>query len=376
MRVCGITAEYNPFHKGHAYQLAMTQAQCPADITVAVMSGNFVQRGEPAVLDKWTRAEAAVRNGVDIVFELPYIYAVQSAGPFSHGALSLLKQAGITDLSFGSECGNLENLQEIAATPINPDHLRESLRNGKSYPQAYSLLTTTMEPNDILAVCYLKEIAGTGIHPVLIPRTGRYNSDELNDMPSAMAIRSALRNGTDPGDTTVLRDALLNNEHVYFEDYYPYLRQVLLLSSAADLSRSLMVTEGIENHLKKAAEQSDTAEEFLHNAVNWRYTASRIRRTCLHIMTQTTKEEVRALEGTTVLRILAFNDSGRRWLKELRRRKIPVASRFAAMPEALRRIEYRSTLLYASCFSKEERKRILQAEIEGAHYIRTEGESV
>lgn len=369
MIICGITAEYNPFHRGHEYHIAETRRICSPDVLIAVMSGNTVQRGEPAVLDKWTRAEAAVENGIDLVLELPYIHAVQSAGPFSHGALNILRQAGITHLSFGSECGNLENLQEIAGTPINPDHLRESLNKGLSYPKAYSLLTTTMEPNDILAVCYLKEIAGTGITPVLIPRTGAHSSEEMTAVPSGIAIRNALRNGTDPGDTTVLGKALREREHVWPEDLYPYLRNILLLSTAEDLSRYLMVTEGIENHLKKCAAECDDWYSFLKQAVNWRYTASRIRRTCMHIMTQSTKQEAAGLRESGVLRPLACNDTGRKWLRELRKREVPVASRFAAMPEALRNLEYRSTLLYTSVLSPAERRRILQAEIEGVHII-------
>ncbi len=370
MKVCGITAEYNPFHKGHAHQIRETRKLYEPDIMIAVMSGNFVQRGEPAVLDKWTRAEAALRNGIDLVFELPYACSVQSAGPFSHGAVNILKQAGITALSFGSECGNLENLQDIASTPVNPDHLRESLNSGMGYPRAYSLLTTTMEPNDILAVCYLKEIEGTGITPVLIPRTSPYNSEEMTDVPSAAAIRKALRNGTDPGDTTPLRESLLDSEHVWFEDLWPYLRNVLLLRDAKDLSRCLMVTEGIENHLKKAAAESDTCQEFMRNTVNWRYTASRVRRTCLHIMTETAKDEVRSLPEDLPLRVLGFNDTGRMYLKHLKKNGIRVIPRFAELPEEWRTIEYRSTLLYTSVLSPAERKRILQNEIAGPHYIR------
>ena len=370
MIVCGITAEYNPFHRGHEYQIAETRRICAPDVMIAVMSGNTVQRGEPAVLDKWTRAEAAVRNGIDLVLELPYIHAVQSAGPFSHGALNILKHAGVTHISFGSECGNLANLLEIASTPINPDHLRESLNKGLSYPKAYSLLTTTMEPNDILAVCYLKEIAGTEITPVLIPRTNAHSSDEMTAVPSGLAIRNALRNGTDPGGTTVLGKALMEQEHVWIDDLYPYLRNVLLLSTAEDLSRYLMVNEGIENHLKKCAAQCGDWNSFLEQAVNWRYTASRIRRTCMHIMTQTTKQEALELRESCVLRPLACNDTGRKWLKELRKREVSVASRFAAMPEALRNLEYRSTLLYTSVLSPAERSRILQNEIEGIHILK------
>jgi len=120
MKVCGITAEYNPFHNGHRYQIEKTKEKTGADVILAVMSGNFVQRGEPAVIDKWERAKAAVLNGVDVVIELPNIYALQAASRFAHGSVTLLKAAQVDCISFGSECGNLENLQESQKRPSTP----------------------------------------------------------------------------------------------------------------------------------------------------------------------------------------------------------------------------------------------------------------
>ena len=125
MKACGIIAEYNPFHKGHIYQIEETRKKTGCDVMIAVMSGHFTQRGEPAVIDKWSRAESAVRSGIDLVLELPYIHVVQSASHFAKGGVKVLKKAGISYLSFGSECGNLENLKEIAETPVNPDHLHQ-----------------------------------------------------------------------------------------------------------------------------------------------------------------------------------------------------------------------------------------------------------
>ena len=154
MKACGIIAEYNPFHEGHIHHIAETRRNTGTDCIIAVMSGNFVQRGEPAAIDKWARAEAAVRSGADLVIELPYLYATQSASQFARGGVRLLSLAGCTAMSFGSECGNLENLQEIADTPVNPDHIRTMMKTGAGYPKAYSLLTASMMPNDILAVCY------------------------------------------------------------------------------------------------------------------------------------------------------------------------------------------------------------------------------
>ncbi|MBR4162133.1 MAG: nucleotidyltransferase family protein [Solobacterium sp.] len=370
MKTCGIVAEYNPFHNGHRYHLQQAKIKSEADLMIVVMSGNFVQRGEPAILDKWKRASCAVQNGADIVIELPYLYSTQAASQFAHGAVSLLKTAGVDFISFGSECGNLENLQEIAETSINPDHLHEALDHGMSYPKAYSLLTSEMLPNDILALCYLKEIQGSSIQPVLIQRTSDYLSDELSTDASAMAIREALFAQKDILNTTPMKEDL---EHSYlprWDVYYPYLRTFLLTSSKEQLEQFFLFQEGIENHLKKNAQWSSTWNEFLSSSVTYRYTAGRIRRTCLQAMVQLTKQEVQKLPLLDTLHILAFNENGRKWLHEKRKEDIRIASKFSDIPYPWRSLEYRTSLLYASVFPEEERKEILQKEIQGAMYIR------
>ncbi len=370
MKTCGIVAEYNPFHNGHQYHLQQTRMQSGTDLIIVVMSGNFVQRGEAAILDKWKRAACAVQNGADVVIELPYLYSTQAATQFAHGAVSLLKTAGVDCISFGSECGNLENLQEIAETSINPDHLREALDNGMSYPRAYSLLTSEMLPNDILALCYLKEIQGTGIQPILIQRTSDYLSDELSTDASAMAIRQAMFAGNDISGSTPMQEGLAQAFLPQWEAYYPYLRTFLLTSSKEQLERIFLFQEGIENHLKKNAQWSSSWQEFLSSSVTYRYTAGRIRRTCLQAMVQLTKQEVQKLPALDTLRILAFNDNGRKWLHEKRKEDVRIASKFSDIPYPWRTLEYRTSLLYASIFPEEKRKEILQKEIQGAMYIR------
>ena len=370
MKVCGITAEYNPFHNGHRYQIEKTKEKTGADVILAVMSGNFVQRGEPAVIDKWERAKAAVLNGVDVVIELPNIYALQAASRFAHGSVTLLKAAQVDCISFGSECGNLENLQEIAEAPINPDHLREYMAEGLSYPKAYSLLTSSMAPNDILAVSYLKEMQNTKIEPVLIQRTSGYLDDTLDDNCSALAIRKAMKDHKDISQATPMHEALTENTPVTMDLYYPYLRTLLLTSDRNHLQKMFLVNEGIETHLRSHAKEESTWEGFLSACTSSRYTESRIRRTCIHIMTQTSREEAEQLKNPEVLRVLAFNETGRAWLHEAKKREIRIASRYAEIPKPFRSQEYRSTLLYTSVMEEERRREILQKEIEGARYIR------
>ena len=369
MKVCGIVAEYNPFHTGHAWHIQQARQKSGCDVVIAVMSGDFVQRGEPAVEDRVSRAVTAVQNGCDAVISLPYIYATQSAGIFAHGAVSLLKQAGISHLAFGSECGNLENLLDIASTPVNPDHLHVSMDTGMSFPKAYSLLTTAMRPNDILAVAYLKEIEGSGIEPVLVQRTSDYGDAELHEVSSALAIRTALKEGRSVEGLTPCTH--LENAFIpWMEMYWPYLRNYLLLTDAATLGTYQMYSEGIENHLKEQARAADSYEDFIRRSVNYRYTASRIRRTCLQAMMQLKKEEVKRLGEPDTLHVLAFNDNGREWLHSMRKSDVRIASRFARVPWHWRDIEFRSALLYTSVFDEKKRREILEREIGGAVYVR------
>ena len=373
MKACGIIAEYNPFHEGHIHHIAETRRSTGADCIIAVMSGNFVQRGEPAAIDKWARAEAAIRGGADLVIELPYLYATQSASQFAHGGIRLLQLAGCEAVSFGSECGNLENLQEIADTPVNPDHIRTMMKTGAGYPKAYSLLTASMMPNDILAVCYLREMKDTGMTPVLVQRQGDYLDPELGLWASGLALRKAWSEGVPLPETTPMQTVMAAREPVTMERYYSYVRTLLLTMKREQLAAFFLLNEGLEKHLQETAAKDYTYEGFLRDAVTVRYTAGRIRRSLLQIMNQVTKEEARSLGEPDTLRVLAFNDTGRQYLHQLRDSNVRVASRFADVPLPWRQLEYRTTLLYTSVLAPEEAEQIRKAEIGGAHIIRKTG---
>lgn len=372
MKICGITAEYNPFHNGHAYHIRESRKMTGCDAVIVVMSGNFVQRGEPALLDKWVRAEAAVRGGADAVIELPFLNSVQSASVFAAGSTELLKYAGADYISFGSECGNLDNLREIAGTSVNPDHIRVLLDQGMSYPRAYSLLTRQMMPNDLLAVSYLRQIKDTDIEPVLVRRTSDYLSEEMHPYASAAAVRRAAAENADLREATPMAETIRSSFTVYPEMLYPYLRTLLLTTPREQLKEYFLVSEGIEKILTDNALCRNTWEEFLSGCTSYRYTASRIRRICLQIMCHMTKAEAAEISGEPpVLRILAFNQTGRKWLRELRKEhpEIRTAARFAEIPEKRRAAEYRAALLYSSVIPEEQKQDFIKKEIRGSLYI-------
>lgn len=178
MKVTGIICEYNPFHNGHIHHIKKAREITNCDILVCVMSPNFVQRGEPAIIDKWERAKTAVENGVDIVFELPFIFATQSAAFFAKGAIDCLKLAKVDTIVFGSESNNIKILESISDMEID---IRNQDEEGLSTAKIYEKLYGKWNANDILGLNYLKEIKDSNITPYTIQRTNHYHDEKLED---------------------------------------------------------------------------------------------------------------------------------------------------------------------------------------------------
>ncbi len=239
MNVLGIIAEYNPFHNGHAYQLEQSKKITNADYTVVVMSGDFTQRGEPAIIDKFSRAKMALLSGADLVIELPVVFATGSAEYFANGAVSILNNLGITThLAFGSECGDMDTLSRIARTLYHEtddykENLRKNLKSGLSFPtarlQALKEATPGIEnaadllssPNNILGIEYLIALyrVNSSIQPITIKRIGaNYQDLGLNDAySSALSIRKHIENDL---NITLLNDQLpFNTLNILKEEY-------------------------------------------------------------------------------------------------------------------------------------------------------------
>ncbi len=344
----GIIAEYNPFHAGHAYQIARIKNFSDAEI-VAVMSGSFTQRGEPAILDKWTRAKIAVANGVDLVFELPFVSAVRSAQDFARGGIRLLESLGVVDmLAFGAEVTDLSALK-LAASAFGEkffaDELHALMSQGISYAAAVTKILARVtaldekilrQPNTILAVEYLRALPEK-ISPLLIERRGAaYDDSTLHEkFSSASAIRNAIRQPSPPWQKisaqvddetlTALRDEKISglvDEKFLFR---PLLTK-LLTTTAADLRKIYGMTEGLEFRLLNAASTAKNFSEFVTLCVGRRFTTSRIRRLILHALLDVTGELIAELDGATCARVLAFNERGRILLKKI---SAPVVTKVA-----------------------------------------------
>ena len=348
MNVTGIIVEYNPFHNGHIKHIKQAIKITKADLIIAITSGNFTQRGDVSVMDKFSKTTVALDNGVDLVIELPYIYTVQNAKVFGEKAVELLNAIGINNLVFGSETNNLEELSKYAELNINIDYLKEIMDTGVSYPKAYGLLASSLFPNDILAVSYLKALNKTAIKPYPIKRTSKYHDTKLKRICSASAIRKAIKEKQDYSIGTPIK---IKEPH-FNDELYPYLRRILFTKTKDELKEIFLVSEGIEGLLIKNAYKYSNYEEFLNNTVSKRYTKARIQRIILQIINNIKKEEVNKLPQTSYIRVLGFNQKGQKYLRDYVSDNYRIVTQFKNIPEPYKDIEWKVSQMYASLLKK------------------------
>ncbi len=334
MNICGIIAEYNPFHNGHLYHLQQAKKLTGCDGIAAVMSGNFVQRGAPALFDKFSRAEAAVLSGVDLVLELPPACAVSSAEYFAKGGVEILRATGIADaLCFGSECGDLSRLETIADKQNDAgfqEALRQLMSEGIPVRQAFQRLLPDLPeaPNDILGIAYLRALQGSGIKPVLVKREGAaYHDTTLSgELVSASAIRAHYHKGGDISPYVPLMPRAVPATEEALESAILY---ALRSKSKEELASYADVTEGLENKLFEECRRQDSVESLIHAVKSKRYTYGRIRRILYHIFLNI-PARMRE-QPPELIRVLAFNETGQRMLNQMKKTaSLPVVTCYTA----------------------------------------------
>lgn len=360
MHAAGIIAEYNPFHRGHSYHAEQARKLSGADAVVAVMSGHFTQRGDIAVMDKWHRAEAAVSSGVDLVLELPAVFAVRSAQYFAAGGVRLMQKLGIVRfLSFGAEEADLELLGSAADAfedPVVIEKLKRNLKDGQTYaaalaqalsPRGRSDAGFMTAPNNILGIEYLRALKkyAPDIVPLPVHRIGsHYHATELSgDFPSATAIRREMHiNGFSPAVRAALPPASAAKVSELFRTGWAPADATLLDSAVLAVIRRMTdsrlhelpeLSEGLENRLRKAADQSGTLAGLLQNLKSKRYPLARLQRLAAHILLGTTPEQLAFFDGTGPLyaRVLAMNRRGQAALRAVSRHGgIPVITKTTA----------------------------------------------
>ena len=360
MRISGIIVEYNPFHNGHLLHIQKTKQITNCDILIAVMSGNFTQRGEMAIVDKWQRTKWALLNGVDIVIELPYIYSTQSADTFAKSAVKLLQIAQVDSICFGSESNDLENLIKLSES--KEVNIKELLDTGIGYPKAYGTKTDNSLSNDILAISYLDALKNTNIKPYCIKRESLYHDLTINELASASAIRNAYFNNEDYSIATSFK---INEPSVSLSKFYKIIQVLLLTLDQKYLSDLFLFSEGIENHLRNNALKFDNFDDFINASVTKRYTRARICRTLTQLLNQISKQDVEKLEPLDTLRILGFNKQGQSYLSSLKKQDVKIASKFTQIPKNYRDMEFKTTLLYCLFFSKQEKEELIKLEMGG-----------
>ena len=345
MKAVGIIAEYNPFHNGHAYQVAEIRRQESPDVIIAAMSGHFTQRGEAAAFTKWQRAHLALAGGVDLVVELPFAFAVRSAEYFAAGGVRLLHQLGITHLSFGAENDCLSPLLESARVQSRPELAKELspyLSQGIGYAAALSSLleekyqipsAITSLPNNILATEYLKAIwrYAPTISPLHIVRCGSaHHSPSLAHTmhASSSAIRKHLADGSFRKEQLapyIPPAAYASLTHFYevnrgmpnLERLAPFLFGLLIATDKTRLQETAGISEGLENKFLSASLAASSIEELIDLVKTKRYLRTRLSRILLHYLFGTTQEMIDRFDavGPQYIRILGINERGQAYLR-------------------------------------------------------------
>lgn len=350
-KVLGIICEYNPFHNGHLYQLNESIKKVNPDYVVCIMSGNFVERGNTALINKWARAQMALSCGANIVIELPTIYSISSAENFASGAIKILNSLGLdVYLSFGSECGDISVLDKFADVLYRepPEYitmLNHELSKGLSFPKARenamllyindirNSANVLSGSNNILGIEYLKQIKKTNskIKPITIKRIGtNYNTTSINNnFASATAIREMLLSKKSVKSLmpktaySILKEELSNGRFVLdiskFEREIIYKLRCMSLEQIKNLPD---VSEGLENKIKNAANSCNNISDLISQIKSKRYTLTRINRILLYTLLDITKEDYsNSQKVIPYLHILGINEDGKFLLSELSKNK-------------------------------------------------------
>lgn len=369
MKTVGIITEYNPLHNGHLHHINETKRLSNADRLICVMSGNFTQRGEPAILDKFTRTKWALKNGVDLVIELPFVFTVQNADIFASTSVSILNHLGVDEIYFGSETGNITELEElgnILATESYNILIKQYLKEGNSYPTSSGLAMKQLLPNNsfdlpnnILGIQYI--LAGKKLESSIKFQTikrikANYFDDEIQASPiqSATIIRKLVKKGIDisqyvPRDVL---ESLTTRKLITYEDFLPSFKYIFKSSTSEDLKQIFNINEGIENRLLKILEYP-SVKSFIDQAVTKRYTNSKIKRTLAHILCNTKKKDITSFD-IPYIRILGMNDIGRKHLNEIKHDlTIPLISKVKEGIHPYLDIEIRTSKVYSLVSDKD-----------------------
>ncbi len=335
MKAVGLVVEYNPLHNGHLYHLQAAKQRSGADVVVAVMSGNFLQRGEPAILDKWTRAQAALAHGVDLVVELPFAAAVAPADRFASGAINLLAALQCDSLVFGTENTAID-YQAVGRQLATLPNLHEYFRD---YQQTYAtqlnhfyqatLHLNIDSPNQLLGLSYATANAKLARPLQLLPlarKNAQYQDTTLNGtaIASATAIRRLALGQTTASQAIAtvvppdIAQALQQQKLVSWADFFPYLRYRILSTPTAELGQLYQMTEGLEYRFHSVIKNVTNFPELLRALKTKRYTYTRLQRLCLYVLLNIHTPAIRQVEQQPYIHLLGFSQRGQAYLHQIK----------------------------------------------------------
>lgn len=382
MNITGIITEYNPFHLGHELHLKNSKKITNCDGVICVMSGNFVQRGLPALTDKLTRTKMALEAGVDLVVELPTLFATSSAEFFAFGAVSLLNSLNIVDnLCFGSECGDIDLIKKLSEIIVNEpqefkEYLKESLKDGLPFPKArskalmrylegtnfkidFSYLETVLNSsNNILGIEYCKSLykLKSSITPFTIKRLGAdYNKDELskNEIASASAIRKSIYTSNIEESLEFMPAhsyEILKNSSFSSLDKMFDLVKYAIISNPNILKEIPEASEGIDNKIVQNIGKANSLDELINLCKSKRYSYTRLNRILCHVLLCVDNELLSLRKSPPkYIRILGFNNKGREILKEIKQNsEINIVNKLSkSKPDPLLDFDIKATNIYS-----------------------------
>ena len=358
MKACGIIAEYNPFHKGHHYQIEQIRKQTDADVIVVAMSGNFVQRGEPAIENKWYRAKMALENGADLILELPTLSSTQATDWFAAGGVGILHAAKCQEIAFGVEDTSIDyqvafkewiTLQTRIKEDVTNDEMKSltyanrlSLISKENFGETSPLYRLMQQPNQQLGFAYIKEILSRNLPMdyLTIERKGNGHLDakiQEEQFASGTALRKQLlkseRNPSLYAQLPYLEGVSSNEYRNGWEQYWTLLKYQIERSSLQELRTIYQMDEGMEYRLKKCLPQANSFYEFIQLLKNKRWTWARLQRLCIYVLLGITNEQVTQYFGSIrepkEVTVLGFTKIGREYLKTLREEETEFITNYA-----------------------------------------------
>ena len=363
MKVAGIIVEYNPLHNGHLHHILETRKISKCDYLIAVMSGNFTQRGEVAMIDKFTRTKMALLNHVDLVIELPFVFSVQSADIFAYTSVAILNHLKVDEIYFGSESDNIDELYLLSdildSVEYNNLVLKYS-KEGNSYPTSSNLavsdLTDTKAyslPNNILGIHYIRAVKKlkSNIKVCSIKRIETNYFDEFTigkSIQSATTIRKMIKNKKNIEEFVPenVFNLLKNRKIIDLNMFAKYLKYKIHSSTNEELKNIFNISEGFENRIKKVTDFSSVTD-LISQLITKRYTNSKIRRSLIHILCNTQKKMINSFE-IPYLRILGMNYNGQEYLNLIKKDlSIPLISKITDKKHPYLEMELRASKIYS-----------------------------